>query len=401
MFDLFHEIGQSLRNNRLRTMLTGLAVAWGIFMLIILLGAARGVVNSFEEQFNQSNTIRFFRGRTSLPYQGYKEGREISLKGSDIEHIKHDTPEVSDVVAFASADAKIYTSRDYITSFSAVFPGTEKLEDLSIKHGRFINGRDIDEGRRVIVIHEKSARLLFGNDKDAVGQTVRLFDLAWTIVGVYAHNWDETSYVPYTTYQKLTGNNDNAYMLMATVEGMKTEDDGIAAENAIRGTLARLHTFSPDDKSAIWVWNVFTTYLANASALTYLNIAVWIIGIFMLISGIVGVSNIMFVSVRERTHEIGIRRAIGAKPKSILIQIITEGIAITALFGYIGIFMGTLILQILDMLIGETDGFKHPTVDMSIAINVTILLVIAGAIAGLFPALKALKIKPVEALRDE
>lgn len=402
MFDLFHEIGQSLRNNRLRTMLTGMAVAWGIFILIVLLGAARGVVNMFEERFDQSNTIRFFPGRTSMPYKGYKEGRMITLHGADREAIMHDSPNVSDVMAFATnGAAQIFTERDYITGFSAVYPGTEKFEDLEMKYGRFINERDISENRHVIVIHEKNARLLFGADSKALGKTVRLYNLAWTVVGVYTHDWTETSYIPYTAYQKLTGDNDNAYALIATIEGMKTEDDGIAAENAVRGTLSRLHTFSTDDKSAVWVWNVFKSYLAESKALVYLNIAVWIIGIFMLLSGIVGVSNIMFVSVRERTHEIGIRRAIGAKPRAILTQIIAEGIAITSIFGYIGVFLGMAVLQVLDAVLGEANDFKNPTVDISIAINVTLLLIVAGAVAGLFPALKALKVKPVEALRDE
>ncbi|MCH5221328.1 MAG: ABC transporter permease [Muribaculaceae bacterium] len=402
MFDLIHEIAQTLRNNRLRTMLTGLAVAWGIFMLILLLGAARGVLNSFNDNVDHVNTIRFYGGRTSIPYRGYKDGRYIELRGSDMEAMMRETPGVKSVIAYASVDtAKIFTERDYTGGFNAVYPEVAEFNKIKMKYGRFVNNRDISEGRRVVVLHEKNARILFGDDSSAVGKVVRSLNLAWTVVGVYTHEWLDASYVPFSTYKALTGNRDYAYMLEATVDGMKTIDDGNAVENSLRGSLAKIHTFSPNDNSAVWTWNRFTSYLTNAAALGYLDMAVWIIGLFTLLSGIVGVSNIMFVSVRERTHEIGIRRAIGAKPRAILAQIISEGVAITAIFGYIGVFLGMAILQVINAVQGNSDGFKNPTVDINIAIKVTIVLIIAGAIAGLFPALKAIKVKPVEALRDE
>ena len=207
--------------------------------------------------------------------------------------------------------------------------------------------------------------------------------------------------VPYTAYKAVTGNTDEAYELDVTVEGLETEADGKAAEKSIRTTLAQRHEFHPDDPNAVWVWNSFTSYLTNKAANRYLELAVWVIGIFTLLTGIVGVSNIMFVSVRERTHEIGIRRAIGAKPRSVLAQILAESVAVTAIFGYIGIVAGTFVLQIIASVIGDVDGFRNPTVDISIAVKVTVALIVAGAVAGLFPALKAIKVKPVEALRDE
>ncbi|MDE6197179.1 MAG: ABC transporter permease, partial [Muribaculaceae bacterium] len=161
------------------------------------------------------------------------------------------------------------------------------------------------------------------------------------------------------------------------------------------------HEFAADDRCTIWSWNEFTNYLEQQSAFVYLNLAVWVIGIFTLLSGIVGVSNIMFVSVRERTHEIGIRRAIGAKPRSILMQILAESVTITTLSGYIGVVLGMAVLQVLDMALGDSNDFRNPTVDISIAAQVTTALIVAGALAGLFPAMKAIKVKPVEALRDE
>ncbi len=406
MFDLVREIGQTLRNNRLRTVLTGISVSWGIFMLIVLLGASRGVTNYFEHAMSSqsNNVISFWSGVTSMPYKGYKDGRYIGLKSSDIDAILHDNPgKVSNVIAFASVDtAKISTSLDVLTNgFEAVYPGAQATNGIEMSHGRFINERDIADARRVIVLAAKNARLLFGSDSLAVGKTVQSLGLAWTVAGVYDHRWRSQSMVPYTAYKAVTGNTDEAYELDVTVEGLETEADGKAAEKSIRTTLAQRHEFHPDDPNAVWVWNSFTSYLTNKAANRYLELAVWVIGIFTLLTGIVGVSNIMFVSVRERTHEIGIRRAIGAKPRSVLAQILAESVAVTAIFGYIGIVAGTFVLQIIASVIGDVEGFRNPTVDMSIAVKVTVALIVAGAVAGLFPALKAIKVKPVEALRDE
>ncbi len=406
MLDLIREIGQTLRNNKLRTALTGISVAWGIFMLIILLGAARGVTNYFDESMgsNPTNVISIWGGRTSKPYKGYKDGRWIELKEGDAAAIVNDNPgHVSRVSPFASADtAKIKTSRDAISGFEAVFPDAIRTKKLTMKYGRFINDLDISEARRVMVLADNQATLLFGNDADALGKTVSSMGLAWTVVGIYSHRWNRSTYAPYTTYKAVTGNNDYAYQLDATVEGLTDEASGDAVEEAIRASLAAQHNFAPDDANAIWTWNRFNDYLRGQRGNNILRLAVWIIGLLTLLTGIVGVSNIMFVSVRERTHEIGIRRAIGAKPRSIVLQVITESIAVTGLFGYIGVFLGIVVLQFINHFVGDsTEGFRNPTVDLSMALQVTVALILAGAIAGLFPAIKATKVKPVEALRDE
>ena len=406
MLDLIREIGQTLRNNKLRTALTGISVAWGIFMLIILLGAARGVTNYFDESMgsNPTNVISIWGGRTSKPYKGYKDGRWIELKEGDAAAIVNDNPgHVSRVSPFASADtAKIKTSRDAISGLEAVFPDAIRTKKLTMKYGRFINDLDISEARRVMVLADNQATLLFGNDADALGKTVSSMGLAWTVVGIYSHRWNRSTYAPYTTYKAVTGNNDYAYQLDATVEGLTDEASGDAVEEAIRASLAAQHNFAPDDANAIWTWNRFNDYLRGQRGNNILRLAVWIIGLLTLLTGIVGVSNIMFVSVRERTHEIGIRRAIGAKPRSIVLQVITESIAVTGLFGYIGVFLGIVVLQFINHFVGDsTEGFRNPTVDLSMALQVTVALIVAGAIAGLFPAIKATKVKPVEALRDE
>lgn len=405
MLDLFREIAQSMRNNRLRTALTGVAVAWGIFMLILLLGAARGLINAQNDSFTRqmSNTITFFNGRTGMPFKGYPENRLINFRESDIRPIRKEISSVSDVEVTGSVDTVVITTMKGAISrgFNAVYPRTATDQRLKIVAGRFINDRDIAECRRSMVIYRGYADEHFGSPEKAVGQTVKCWKLAWTIVGVYDNPWRTDTYAPYTTYKALTGFNDQAYRLTVTLDGLRTEEDATMAEDSVRAQLAELHEFHPDDRRAVWVWNRFKDYLSQTKAMMMLNLAVWVIGIFTLLSGIVGVSNIMFVSVRERTHEIGIRRAIGAKPRSILVQILAESVAITAMFGYIGVFLGMVSLQILDYFVGETEAFVNPTVDISIALQVTVALIIAGAIAGLFPALKAIKVKPVEALRDE
>ena len=406
MFDLIHEIGQTLRNNRLRTMLTGLAVAWGIFILILLLGAARGVVNSFEANMSSQNTnvLEVWGGRTSKPYKGYKDGRWIELEDGDISAIERNNPKsVTKVTAYASADtAKIATERDYVTGgFEAVFPEAFDANRHKLLYGRRFNQQDMTQARRVIIICDRDARLLFGDASKAVGGTVRSLGLAWTVVGVYNNRWRTQAMVPYTTYKTVTGNNNEVNTLRVEFTGLETEQDGIDAEQAVKNTLAAAHEFAPDDPNALWTWNRFTSYLQTSAGMGYLQLAVWVIGIFTLLSGIVGVSNIMFVSVRERTHEIGIRRAIGAKPRNILTQILLESVVVTTMFGYIGVFMGMIVLEVVKRFVGEDLGLVNPTVDISIAINVTIALIVAGSLAGLFPALKAIKVKPVEALRDE
>lgn len=406
MFDLIHEIGQTLRNNRLRTMLTGLAVAWGIFILILLLGAARGVVNSFEYNMSSqdTNVLQVWGGRTSKPYKGYKDGRWIELKDGDMGAIeRNNSATVTKVTAYASVDtAKIATARDYVTGgFEAVFPEAFETNRHELLYGRRLNQQDMNQARRVMLICDRDARLLFGDATKAVSGTVRSLDLAWTVVGVYTNPWRTQAMVPYTTYKSVTGNNDEVNTLRVHLQGLKTEKDGLDAEQAVKNTLASAHEFAPDDPNAIWTWNRFTSYLQTSAGMGYLQLAVWVIGIFTLLSGIVGVSNIMFVSVRERTHEIGIRRAIGAKPRNILMQILLESVSVTALFGYIGVFFGMIVLEVIKRGVGDTDAIRNPTVDLSIAIHVTIALIVAGCLAGLFPALKAIKVKPVEALRDE
>lgn len=406
MFDLFREISQTLRNNRLRTFLTGIAVAWGIFMLIVLLGMARGVLNSFESMSwsQTSNRITVYPGNTSMEYKGYREGRPLSPEMSDVDLLSEKNPDnVGDVMPSASLSSTVFsTAKDYLTAGpSGVYPKARTINDVDMKYGRFINDADILDKRKSIVLEEKDAALLFGDASTAVGQRLDGLGLSWLVVGVYASDWRNDVYIPFTTAKMLSGNDSKVNNLQVEIKNVQTIGDGEKVEEALRGTLAKAHDYDPQDKSALYMFNRFTNYLQSLTAFNILNVSVWVIGIFTLLSGIIGVSNIMFVSVRERTHEIGIRRAIGAKPRAILTQIILESVSITFLFGYIGVFFGMCVTQLIAHFTAQTEFLKNPTVSLQIALEVTIVLIVAGALAGLFPALKATKVKPVEALRDE
>lgn len=405
MFDLINEIWQTMRTNKLRTALTGISVAWGIFMLIILLGISKGVLTSFQSSSlaQNPNKITVYPGNTSMPYKGLKEGRYIQLRDRNLDEIKNDNPhDVASATAEMNQSGTISTPLDYITtSYSGVFPGTEKMLQLPMIYGRFINEKDLNDMRKVIVLNKKDAETLFKNIGSSIGKTVDVNGIAFTLVGIYEHEWRSGTFIPYTTARALSGFDDKVYSIQVDIKGVKNMEDAERVERNIKSTLAKYNQFNPDDESAVWMWNRFSSYLNSQEAAGVLNTAMWVIGLLTLITGIVGVSNIMFVSVRERTHEIGIRRAIGARPHNILLQVIIESVAMTTLFGYIGILLGTIGNEIMAQVFADGDFIKDPRVNLSLAIEVTVVLIVSGALAGIFPAMRALKIRPVEALRTE
>ncbi|MDE7334950.1 MAG: ABC transporter permease [Muribaculaceae bacterium] len=406
MIDLFREIGQTLTNNKMRTFLTGIAVVWGIFMLIVLLGLSSGVAKAFQNQVHKqgSNQLKIWGGQTTEPWHGYKKGRAITLKESDLARIAAENCEqVAGVSAQISSPAiTISTDFDYImSSFLGVFPSELGSRGIKMGHGRFINDLDMKEKRKVAVLSTQTAESLFADPKKATGKTVRAGDVVFTVIGIYESRWDRGFYIPYSTARILLGGGDSVDNISVELKNVSSEADGMEAENRTRRSLASQHDFSPTDSGAVDFWNQFNQKMQMNTAQNILSISVWVIGMFTLLSGIIGVSNIMFVSVRERTHEIGVRRAIGAKPRSILTQIICESIAITTIFGYIGIFLGSAVNEVIARLTENSEGISNPRTDLSIALSVTAVLILAGIAAGLFPALKALKIKPVEALREE
>ena len=408
MIDLINEILATLRHNKVRTALTGFAVSWGIFLLIVLLSVSHGLVNGMDAMFSSHDTesIRVSGGWANKPFKGLTDNRRVQLREKDTRLVKHHNPTaISRVSAeIDNNSAVISTGKDYITGgYSGVYPSGLKDEGCKLEKGRFINDNDIRQVRRVIVLHRDNARNLFGEHTDPLGKLVKINGLSFTVIGIYTHEWNTGSFIPFTTARNMAGGSDEIDRMTVGVQGLTTIEEGTEVENEIYNSLGNEHSFDPSDRSALWIWNRFNDHLRQSAASGAMDIAVWIIGMLTMLSGIVGVSNIMFVSVRERTHEIGIRRAIGARPFSILKQIILESVAITTLFGYVGVVLGVALAGLIGY-ICEHNGVTvilNPTVDISIAIEVTVVLIISGALAGLFPALKSLKIKPVEALRDE
>ena len=342
-------------------------------------------------------------GYARKSYRGLTDSRRITLKESDKELIaSRNSSQMGDITAsITNGSAIISTATDYSESgYKGVDAKGQRIDGLSIAEGRFINDNDVRNRRRVIVISDRNARTLFGSTYP-IGQTVKLNDLVFTVVGVYTHQWENTSYIPYSTARSMAGGSQDVSSITVRAVNASTIEESKAIDSSLYSTLGHEHRFASDDVSALWINNRLSDYLVQSKATGALDIAVWIIGLLTLLSGIVGVSNIMFVSVRERTHEIGVRRAIGARPVSILRQIILEGVAITTLFGYIGIIMGVALAQLISNLLGNAEFYHDPGTDITTAGAVTLVLIAAGGIAGLFPALKSLKIKPVEALRDE
>lgn len=406
MFDLANEILQTMRHNKLRTALTGLSVAWGIFMLITLVSIANGITASFEENMmnGDNQKISVWSGVTTKPYKGYREGRNINLKNNDIATVQKEHHDVVKEVTseIYSSQSRVSTNTTYVDAgFTGVFPSTVELERLEMTQGRFISQADLDRQAKVMVLSDKYAEQLFPPDgKKAVGQRVNCAGMSFLVIGVYNGRWSRTIYIPYTTARVFAADKENLGQMTLLLNGVTSVDEADEVERNLRHTLATTHDFDPEDDSAVWIWNAISNALAVKGAMGILDVGVWVLGLLTLLSGIIGISNIMFVSVKERTHEIGIRRAIGAKPSKILTQILTESVVITTLFGYIGIVMGTALTEILTAGIGD-EMFANAHVDLSLAAQVTVVLIVAGALAGLFPALKALKVKPVEALRDE
>ncbi len=407
MIDLAKEIWQTMCTNKLRTALTGFSVAWGIFMLILLLAISNGIIGSFDENSMKADPFRIqiWPGLTSKPYAGLKEGRRVELHESHFDAVRDADPSmITGIEGEYTFRAEISTQKDYmpgnycIGAFPSALSGYMKM-----LHGRFINEADLRETRKVIVITKTAAETLFPSVDSAVGKTVKAAGIVFTVVGVYDTDWGgvTSAYIPYSTAVALNGYDDRVDQMVVHHRPVTAVEDVQRLEQDVREALSAAEKFAPDDNSAIWVNNRYENYVQNQKGLSILNYAMWTIGVLTLITGIVGVSNIMFVSVRERTHEIGIRRALGARPASILRQVVLESIALTTVFGYIGIVMGTVACEVVKYVFRDSDFMLSPEVDLGIAVQVTVALIIAGALAGLFPTLRALKVKPVEALRDE
>ncbi len=421
MRDIFIEIWESLKRNKLRTCLTGFAVVWGIFMLIVLLGAGNGLMNAFMSDSGKIsvNSMSVTGWETTKPYAGYKQGRRINLEESDLEILEGNS--FSDVIdgvtptlsqSFKLNNGRLYSSVDV----QGVNPELSEIQSMEIQYGRFINERDIREKRKVIVIASNTAENLSPEPDEyaqLIGKNIKAGQVSLKIIGIYkadASSYSSSAYTPFSTYKALWSPDKYVGTINFNFHGLETEEANHAFEKEIKEALNFNHDGAPFDNSAIWIWNRFTQNMQMNKATSLLRAGLWIIGLLTLLSGIVGVSNIMLITVKERTHEFGIRKALGAKPWDITKLIITESVTITAFFGYVGMVLGMVACEVLNIVYGrnpvsimeqEIQVFKNPGVGVDIALEATLVLILAGTIAGLIPALKAVKVRPIEALRAD
>ena len=417
MRDIITEIWSTARRNKLRTALTGFAVAWGIFMLIVLLGAGNGLINASMNNNSRfiANSMAIFGGTTSKPYKGLKEGRYVPLKDKDITTTETQFMEnIDEVGARVTQPATtISLGENYVsTTLSGVYPNQEQTDKMEMRYGRFINQIDMKEKRKVLVLGDKQAEELTHNVESLVGKYLKVGAFAFRVVGIYKEkqNSSASAYTAYTTLQTVYGKSNQPERIVFTFHGLNTEKANEDFEKEYRAKLNTAHQADPEDESALWIWNRYTQSLQMETGMGIIRTALWIVGLFTLLSGIVGVSNIMLITVKERTREFGIRKAIGAKPWSILKLIIVESVIITTFFGYIGMVLGVAANEYMDATLGhdvidtglfKTTMFVNPTVGLDVCIEATMVMVIAGTLAGLVPALKASRIRPIEALRAE
>ncbi len=434
MRDLLEEIWSDIRRNKLRTALTGFAVAWGIFMLIFLLGAGNGLLHALESNNSDymTNTMNVWGGFTSKPYKGLQEGRRIELNAKDLDITLG--PDFADNAQTAAAVLRqspltVTYGKEFIKkTVFGVTPDYAELNKIGMLYGRFINDIDIKGKRKVIVMSSNDARELLGvtgENEDGltalgkaskaealVGEYVKVNSSLFQVVGITRPDESgySTLYAPISTIRTIYKRGNDIDQFYLSFQGLKTEQENRDFEKRLKAALNNNHDAAPDDRSAVGIWNRLTMTMEMNKGMSMVRTALWIIGILTLLSGIVGVSNIMLISVKERTHEFGIRKAIGASPWAVLKLIISESIIITAFFGYVGMVLGVLANEWLDHISGNMvmdfglfrqTVFKDPTVGIDVCVGATVLLVIAGTLAGLAPARKAAKVRPIEALRDE
>ncbi len=420
MFDIdkWQEIFATIKKNKMRTFLTGFSVAWGIFMLMILLGAGNGLSNGVSQNFMRDavNAMWLWSGRTSIPYQGMKENREIRFTNADYEILK-DLEGIEHTSGRYYIGGNVFAYGNEYGEYTAVtcHPDLKDVESIEIVEGRFVNQVDINETRKSVVLGKDIYDALF-KEKNAIGEYIRVNNIPFKVVGICKEGGGtrhRNAYIPVTTGQKVFNGSNRLHNFALTINA-ETLEESQAVEKRVRETLARKHKFDASDESAMGSYNKLEDVIQTMKIFQAIDIFIWIIGIGTLIAGVVGVSNIMLIVVKERTKEIGIRKAIGASPASVIGLILLESVIITTIAGYIGLVLGTGLMEGINFLVEKqfeasaaTNGgngetlFRNPTVDLNVAMMATALLVFAGAIAGYIPAKRAARIKPIVALRDE
>lgn len=403
--DRWQEIFNSIRRHPLRTILTALGVFWGIFMLVILLGAGQGLENGIKYEFRDdaTNSIWIRRGVTSMPHKGLPKDRRIEFTNDDYEVLTTQFEGVDQATGryYLSGDQlAVYGEKRLSFSTRAVHPGHRFVENTSVETGRYINETDIKETRKVAVIGTIVQQDLFG-EEDPLGKELTLGGIVYRVVGTYSDTGSDNEmriiYIPITTAQKVYAGTDEIHQLMVTTKDMGLEETK-ALEGNMRATFAALHEFSPEDQRAVSIYSAIEGYQQLMSLMGGIRLFIWFVGLGSIIAGVIGISNIMLIVVKDRTREIGIRKALGATPYSIVAMILQESILITAIAGYLGLVAGVGVISLIGAM--EVDYFRNPQVNLGVGVAATVVLVVAGALAGLMPARQAARINPIEAMRN-
>lgn len=412
---MWHDIFIRLQQNKLRTALTGLSVSVGIFLLIVLLGAGNGLIHAFNHnnQMFSTDAISIYPGYTSKPFKGWKEDRNIKFDNIDVDNtavvaknkVKSTAGKLTSSEKTASAHQHYFKTTLYGQS-----PEAYNIERLSLAKGRYINELDLKEQRKVVVMPDYSAEETFGSIEAAIGDYLNIDSVAYQVVGVLESNGNKGQsrcHIPFTTYRTIFHTGFDIPEIVVQTYKPEVDESFEALRAAWCKSLGARHDFAEDDESAVWISSVAQGAKEQNLALTMLQRALWMIGLLTLMSGVVSISNIMLITVKERTKEFGIRKALGARPWAILRSVLAESVIITLFFGYIGLVAGIAATEWMNVVSGQQVTeflnfrfytFLDPTIDMSVAFSALLTLIIAGLLAGFFPARRAVKIKPITAL---
>jgi len=406
--DTWQEVYESLSKNKLRTILTMVGVWWGILLLIGLLGAARGLENSFNRLFGDfaTNSVFVWGQSTSRPFKGFQEGRQVQLQLSDAKKVEENVEGIEFVVPRNQNQAQVV--RNFLSgtfSLNGDYPLLDKVQKKKLIHGRFINQNDIDNNRKVVVISEEVYKQLFEKDAEMIGEYVQINDMNFKVIGMFQNgnvNMGPTSdmHIPFTTFQQIYNLGDRIGWMMITG---KPEYDIAQIEQDAKLLLRNLNRIHPEDNRAFGSFNLGKEFKKVTGFLVGMQFLTWFVGIATLIAGVFAIGNILLITVKERTKEIGVRRALGATPFEIKRQILVEAVFLTIFAGILGIISGGWILIALDAAFGQGDEavIVNASVSIAVVFIALIILVILGTLIGLIPAFKATSIKPIEALREE
>jgi len=412
--DNLYEIWHTLSRNKLRSLLTMFGVGWGIFMLVVMIGAGKGLENGVTQgvQGFAKNSLYIGSERTTEPYKGFQKGRSWNLRSSDIDLLRNKFPEIENISPLnfgsRSSDNVTFEQRSGTFNIKGLYPEYYKIDPVNLIHGRNLNQIDIEESRKVCVIGERVFNDIFNGDASNVGNYIRVNGIYVQVVGVIKQitnvsingSTDESIFFPYSTMTRVYNMGDVVHIIALSCYDrfpMSLMEDKLALQLKIS------HDVSPTDKGALFLINIEKQFKMMNYLFIGINVLIWIVGLGTLLAGVVGVSNIMVVTIQERTKEIGIRRALGASPKEILLQIINETVLLTTVAGLLGLTAGVGLLGFIGRVIEGNDEvfFKDPQISFEAAIAATIILMISGMLAGLVPATRAMKIKAIEAIREE